>query len=436
MKKALLLAILPLLLPGVLRPAPGAAASPGEDLLPAPLRSVQVEGLRRTREKVVMDLLPVRPGELVTPAALLETQEEILDSNLFAEVAVTPVRPIEAPETIDLLVVVREKWTLIPLPFLVSDGSSVSGGLFLIESNLLGRNKQLITAAFAGGEGFSGFFLYMDPSILGSPWSWRLTSGTGRTDYVHQLPDGSRLRRYTRQQHSFGTGIGYRFNREVRAGAGVRVDLRDISSFTPGLDEAEPAGGVFFEPEITAQYDGTRPRGVLRLGPEIGTRFRMVFGEADADADAEADTDTGPGWEISGQASYSVPFIPAMEGRARVLISSGTGEMAPADKRGISARDGFRTLPYQRTVADRWNSAALFLELPVLSRSWGAVVLSHYWEGGAFDDPAHSRQHFGGPGGGFRVFLREVAIPAVGLDVAYNMIDPSVVFSFSLGARM
>lgn len=417
---------------GTLFAASPAAASPAavtreRDILPAPLRQVRVEGLRRTREQVVIDLVPVRSGDLVTPAVLQATEEEILDSNLFAAVVVTPERPIDAPETIDLVVMVREKWTLIPLPFLISDGSSISGGLFLIESNLLGRNKQLMAAAFGGSEGFSGFFAYVDPSVLGTPWSWRLSSGTGQTDYEHRLPDGTRLREYTRRQNSFGTGIGYRFTREVRAGAGIRADIRDITSFTPGRDEDEPASGVFLEPDFTLQYDGTRPRGVLRLGPEIGTRARMVFSGSDS---------SDPGWEISGQASYAVPFVPSREGRARLLLSSGTGEMGPADKRGISARDGFRTLPYQKTVADQWTSTALFLELPVISRSWGALVLSHYWEGGLFDDPAHSTQYFGGPGGGFRVFLREVAIPALGLDVAYNLVDPALVFSFSLGARM
>lgn len=433
------LVLAPMVVAPMVAAEPGAhdgAARHGELLFPdpAPLREIRVEGLRRTREQVVLDLVPVRPGELVTARSVVETEEEIIDSNLFAEVAVVPERPRDAPETLDLVVTVREKWTLIPLPFFLTDGSSVSGGFFLIESNLLGRNKQLITALFGGGDGISGFFAYVDPSVLGTPWNWRLSSGLGRNDSDHVLPDGTQVRSYTQQTASFGTGLGYRFTREIRAGAGVRVELRDTEDFDPGLDPAEPAGGTFVEPDVTVQYDGTRPRGVLRLGPEVRSRGRMVFGGDENESTAPSHRD--PGWEVSAQAGYSVPFISAREGRARFLVSGGTGEMSPDDKQGISARDGFRTLPYQRTVADQWASGAAFLEVPVLDRSWGALVLSHYWEGGAFDDSAHDPVFFGGPGGGFRVFLREVAIPAVGLDLAYNLVDPSFVFSFTIGARM
>jgi hypothetical protein len=103
---------------------------------------------------------------------------------------------------------------------------------------------------------------------------------------------------------------------------------------------------------------------------------------------------------------------------------------------GVSARDGFRTLPYQAATADRWVSGAAFYDLPVISADWGALVLSHYWEVGTYETEILSPQPFYGPGGGFRVYIRQVAIPAVGLDVAYNLADPAWVFSFTVGAQM
>lgn len=394
---------------------------------PVRLRAVEVEGLRRTREQVVLDLIGLESGDLLTDETVRAAEEELIDSEIFADVTITPVRPENAPESVDLLITVREKWTLIPIPFFTTDGNTAGGGIILIESNLLGRNKQLITAAFGGSSGFSGFFAYADPSVFGSPWSGRVSAGTGRTDEVHLLPDGTEIRRYTMQRINAGGGIGYRFTRELRAGADIRVSTREISDFEGNLDATPPPEGTFLEPALSLGYDATRPRGVLRLGPEIEGAARIVSG-------GNENTDTG--WEVSGNASLAVPFIRAQEGRIRLIVTGGTGQMAPADKRAISARDVFRSLPYQRTVAERWAGTAIFADVPLLRRSWGAFVLSHYWEGGTFDDSSHKQQFYGGPGGGFRIFLREIAIPAVGLDLAYNMFDPGIVFSFALGARM
>jgi hypothetical protein len=400
------------------------------------LGKIHVEGNRRTREGVILDLVEIEEGDPVTAALVQEITEEIIDSDIFAEVRVTlsvaaaSTSEQELPATqrrIDLNIEVREKWTLIPIPFFSTDGDSFNGGLIVIESNLLGRNKQLITAAFGGSGGFSGFFAFVDPSIAGSRWRGRLSAGTRRDDTVHALPDGTTIREYQIQETNFSTGIGYRFSRDIGGDAGVRVAIRDISSFEGGVDPDRPASGTVIEPNIRLGYDSTRPRGVLRLGPELSGSARLATGEGAGD---------DLGWEVTAQSGLGVPFARTLQGRLRFLASGGYGEMPATARTSIAGRDGYRTLPQQQTVADRWGSVAAYVELPVVRRSWGALVLSHYWEGGLFDDDVHDQTFFGGPGGGFRVFLQEVAIPAVGLDFAYNMVDPGVVFSFTVGARM
>jgi hypothetical protein len=92
--------------------------------------------------------------------------------------------------------------------------------------------------------------------------------------------------------------------------------------------------------------------------------------------------------------------------------------------------------PYNAVTADRWGSGAVLYDLPVLSGGWGALVISHYWEAGAYTNDEVDPRLFWGPGGGFRVYLRQVAIPALGLDLAYNVPDGGLVFSFTLGAQM
>ncbi len=395
---------------------------------PAPLRRIEVEGLRRTRETVVRDVIALQPGDIVTAAQVEIVEDDIVDTDLFADVSVITRRPPEAPGEVDLLITVREKWTLIPLPFFATDGSSFSGGLVLLESNLLGRNKQLITAAFAGSDGFRGFFAYADPSIRGGSWTGRASAATGDSERTNELPDGSRLRRFTIRRTSVAGGLGYRFSRAFRIDTGLRATTRDVNDFRAGIDDRPPEDGVFLEPNLTFRYDGSRPRGVLRVGPDVQGTSRLVLHGGDPGTDM--------GWEVTVQAGLSIPVPVPDRSRARLQVSGGVAELSPVDSRELSARDGFRTLPYQTSVADRWGGGAVFYDAPVLNPSWGSIVLTHYWEGGVFDADIHDRQFFGGPGGGFRVYLQEVAIPALGLDVAYNMVDPGVVFSFSLGMQM
>lgn len=101
-----------------------------------------------------------------------------------------------------------------------------------------------------------------------------------------------------------------------------------------------------------------------------------------------------------------------------------------------SDRDGYRTLPYQATTADTWGSAAIAYDLPIFKTSWGTGVISHYWEAGMYATEIIEAQPFFGPGASFRIYLKKVAIPAMGIDIAYNMIDPAWVFSLTVGMRM
>lgn len=393
------------------------------------IADIQVEGLRRTRDTVILDLLDVRPGDVILAGELSGVMEQILQDILREEIFAGVELRLEETEgtgeeqEIILVVEAREKWTLIPLPFFATDGSSFQGGLILLESNLLGRNKQLITAAFARDTGFSGFVAYADPSIRGTRWTWRTSAGTGQAERKHVLPDGTVLRRYTANDTTFGLGGGYRFSRSLQAGVNGRVGFRQVEQFDLSLaDPTMPDTGTRFETGVTMRYDGTERRSALRTGPLATIQGGVAFPES------------GATWSIESRGEYSLGVLG--RNRLRLLADGGIGTNGVADQTVLSVRDGFRTLPYQNVVAQQWAAGALYADVPFLVFSWGSLVLSHYWEGGVFDAPAHEPVLYGGPGAAFRVLLAEVAIPALGIDVAWNLVDPGVVFSFSIGMQM
>lgn len=393
---------------------------------------IQIDGLRKTKEQIVLDIVGVKPGDPIDDESIQSIEDELIKSDLFAEVSVDPI-PREDPttldgadtdsptvRTVDLSIEVDEKWTLVPIPFFSSGGDGFSGGLILIESNLLGRNKQLISAGFAGTDGASGFFLFVDPSVFRSRFRSTTSASFGTSDIETVRPDDELIRSYSVEQLSAGFGLGYKLTPELTIGTRLGVARWRIDDFEPGLDTEEIDDGSYLEPEVSIEYERTRPIDVLLFGPEASIDARWLTIEG--------------GWEIRSRTQFSVPVFETH--RLRMLASGGYGSMPVIGESSVSARDGFRTLPYQKTNADEWISGALLYDFPVLSRNWGALVLSHYWEGGVYDTEVLSPQEFYGPGGGFRVYIRQVAIPAVGLDIAYNLANPSWVFSFTVGAQM
>jgi hypothetical protein len=79
-----------------------------------------------------------------------------------------------------------------------------------------------------------------------------------------------------------------------------------------------------------------------------------------------------------------------------------------------------KTLP-DDFIADAAAAALASFEYLIVSFSWGAITAQAGYEAGVFslDDATPSYAH--GPGGGARLYLAKIALPALGLDVYYNV---------------
>lgn len=395
----------------------GFAAIPAQDLR---IVAISIEGLQRTRERTVLDIIPVALGDRVRDDSIERIRNELIDSGIFAEAEVR-VDPIPGtPADGELVIVLDEKWTLVPVPFFATNGETSTGGLILIEGNLFGRNKQLISAGTLGTDGFSGFVAFVDPSVRGSRWSLSTSTSTGRDDTEALLSDGTVVRRYEFDQTSAGLGVGYRIHPDLNLRTRLGLTSFRLIDYEAGLDGLEPGDTIYLEPGIQIEYDRTVPLDVLRRGFAADAAYRYVTEEN--------------GWEFRARATYN--FGIAGYQRLRLLTSGGIGAMPAIAESDISSSDGYRTVPYQATRADSWGSGAIAYDLPVLRGGWGALVLSHYWEAGTWDADSHDAQFFYGPGAAFRVYIRQVAIPALGIDFAYNLESSDYVFSFTVGARM
>lgn len=125
-----------------------AAALSGAASATPPVGEIRFEGNHVTREEVFLREMALRPGDPADPGRIEESRQAIQDLGLFREVEIIA---LPAEGAVDLLVRVREKRYVLPLPRIdASSDEDYSYGAQLRWNNFLGRNHTLNLYAETG----------------------------------------------------------------------------------------------------------------------------------------------------------------------------------------------------------------------------------------------------------------------------------------------
>jgi outer membrane protein assembly factor BamA len=179
-----------------------------EEVLPAVVDAVEVEGLWRTKRLVVLRELPWREGETVTPEAWTLGLERLWNLPIFSRVAGTLQR---RDGRLIAVIRVEERWTVNLILRFGVGGGTTWWALGVSEFNTLGR---LVEAAgsfqrfgkITGGEAWIRDPRFLDrreelsftAGLLGRPRpEFTLLRTSGRLEFLHQIHDahivGARL---------------------------------------------------------------------------------------------------------------------------------------------------------------------------------------------------------------------------------------------------
>ncbi len=91
----------------------------------------------------------------------------ITNSRLFSEVAVEVKQP-------EIHVLLKDRWTLIPIPNAYSSDGKQSIGVFVFDSNFLGYGKTVGVGGALSTEGNTVSLFYSDPSVNFSDYTFRI----------------------------------------------------------------------------------------------------------------------------------------------------------------------------------------------------------------------------------------------------------------------
>jgi hypothetical protein len=388
----------------------------------AVIASIEIIGLKRTKYHIANSYLEKFLGQ----------QGDSFDqSEVFSILRNTGILELHSAELIEieegllLRVTVEEKWSFLPLPMFFAGSGDYSFGLFLINANAFGQLDQIALGAMYGTEGFSGMAMYNHtPNRRGLP-SWNTFVSYGRQKNEDLCKDEFIHRRYTTDQFRTSVGLNYNFF-DIFTGS-TSASFAKISVVENENSINPPENGVMLltlSPGLSIRknsWDGflqSQQNFSLRYGYNFalqGASFhqietRSIF-EQSLIPGFHIFLKTGAVWRSYGDASTNILF-----------------EYKPQSVQ-------IDILP-QRFSARYYAGASAGLEKHLVQLRWGTLSLLGSWQCVFSHGDISADQFDHGPSGGIRFYLSRIALPAIGLNMAYNMNSGLYQIAFNIGMEL
>lgn len=358
---------------------------------------IEITGLKRTKERVVTDLLDVNEGDSIEKFNEDEFKQRVLKTGIFSAPEITY---IEEEDSVDLSINLKEKWTLIPMPMISVAPEESNFGITVFDSNFLGL-KKIAMAGFdySTKNKFLLTLIYIDDNLISKNTGVFFSANTSNKE--SDSPD-----------FKSAIGITNRSFKDISLGTTL-VYSHLIQDLT--YDYLIPGVSVTINKQ---KYSDT-----IQTGWSSSLKYAVNFDLNRA--------------EISSNllASAKVNFNPA--GRLYVganISGSALNKPDPLEFK-LGGSVGSRVLQSAENV-DEYISGDINTEFILLDLSWGAVSINGFFEAGIYDGNRIKSKLYYGPGAGAAVYLKGVAIPALGFNFGYNIEAEEPNFSLNFGLSM
>ena len=385
------------------------------------ITKIEVTGLKRSRDALIEHICGVQPGDSLSEFNPAACKNRMMKTGLFSKVTITTA-VIENHATIKIHA--EEKWTLIPMPFASSNSNNSMAGFYLMDMNMLGLNKKLFVGGMYSTYGWKTNLGIIAPHLLSSNFTGGISSEVSDYRYENADVQGDIYETYDAMLQRVHYSMGYRFidvftvsyagqyhNADVynRENAG-KNDIRDARSLGQG---------------VTLRVDTMRHTGTFLHGFYMKTDYLHGFPVGSTGKEYDS---------VESRMVYS--FGGFSDHLVKLYVHAGAGNLPDVFEERISGKPGFRALPPEQVPADTYAGGFMAYEVPLLYLSWGTVTVQGYWENGMFSRTESDTTWFYGPGGGFRLYLKKIAIPAVGIDVTANLEEGTLEASAAIGFQM
>lgn len=366
---------------------------------------IKVEGLKRTRTSTVLSIIEVNKGDEIEIKSLDTYKQKLLESGIFTNEISIELDPID-DKNVNLLISLQDKWTLIPLPFVsFSEDSFTAGGIF-IESNLLGLNQSLVAGVIYSDEDLTGFTAWSYPELKYGSLSLSLSFNRGKSktmDFYGKISEG--------EDNNFIAG-GPSYTLPINDNLNLRTSLRYRN-----LNE---------DSYLLNNYDLSLKNLVYTDTFTKGLDLTLSY-------TSEINLDKGEYLKaLSLDTSYSIILLSHL---LYFDLKSGYNFDQSDYYLLFGAKKGSLVIPKNLVRSDFYTSGQISYELKVLEFSWGYLTIPLFFDAGIVQvQGSESLYGYYGPGAGMNLYMKKVAIPAMGIFYVYDFHNERYNFTFSIGA--
>ena len=391
----------------------------GNGALAGTITSIEINGLRRMRPHAAQYPLEKFIGRQGSELDLNDVYAAVIDMMTLEPLE---AELVESEAGIILRVTVEEKWSIFPVPIVIAGSGETNFGLFLADTNAFGMRDLIALGGMYGSSGWLAMAMYQhNPSRDIIPgwnsffmFNHREDEDGDRDEKIH--------RRYTVEQLNFSLGLRHHFNSIFLGSFGLSFSNINLVESPDALNPPETGAMVLsFSPGIS--FRNSSWDGILLSQQSISLQYsyNLVFPYSGFH-------------QAEFRGVYEQPLVPGF----RFILRSGAISKSSADP-GIDPL--FEEGP-QRAQVDilPWSFSARHyagfstgLEKHIFNFSWGTFSVLGSWQLAFSHGPISGFQIDHGPSGGTRFYLNRLALPAMGVGLAYNMNSGLFQFAFSLG---
>ncbi len=331
-----------------------------------------------------------------------QLKERIINSKLFSEVEISN-------DASELLVVVKERWSLIPIPIINSEsGKETTFGLFVMERNFLGIGKTVALGGTTSSENGMMFIMYEDPAVLSTNWKIKFNLGTSKNQIF--LYDGEdEIDGINSNTTFFNGALGYLFMPGVSASVLLNRSINQYKQLETYLRPDDFAASSL---GIELIWDKSMFRFYYQEG--FSNRVKLVQQvERSDEADFSTHFQLMVNWQsrtVSNQA-IQLGFVYAATENADVRTAL-----------RIGSQTGTRGILDKGVWAEAYAAFSIDYQFPLMIGSNGTWTVAPFMDNGSIRLVTSGNEiiNYTAYGLGTYYFLKEVAIPGIGLIIGKN----------------
>ena len=322
-----------------------------------------------------------------------------------------------------ILISLKDRWTLIPIPLVKSERGQSEYGIFIFERNFLGLGQIAVLGGTKGTNTASFFTLYKNPYLFNTNYNIFLNY-KWEDGQVFRYSGKNEIDGHQFKKNRLSLGIGKKFNYFITEfGVGInKISYSTVERYT-------------YTPNNFNSYFL-----LMNLG-FINSAYKLYFEEGfesriRLQINYKQDNTNSPHhilfWRLKFQKNLLLNNAFQLELKYQQIINQKNGNILY-----LGSEKGTRGALSKSIWAKNLAALSIDYQIPISINSYGTWTLGPFSEMGYyknFDESKKWNQTFG-YGVGFYLYLKKIAIPGLGLVVGVNPKFEKFYTTFSVGGR-